>query len=709
MIKLLMLTLSLMTNLYQKNFVKIEEDTNTIAESYEKQGYVLKTTEDDQVLSINDYEIMHFPKHVIVKWSYDHYKLKVVTCDKGVLQLYEMDKYGQVLQSKTYLSTFTTIDLISFKDHLYLIGGVTSFHDGDITNNSYHQKEDAIIIMLDSKYNIQKAVCYGGILNDRFIEAKCDDKYLYVRGKKETLSGGDFGNGGGEEYGDFICTLDENLQLINYGIFKEEILTYTINNDWLYIVTKKQVYKLDHDFNYQNGLKFASDCVFSMFTVNDTLLTFTATELNIYDLPTFENLYHEEFEVLDKVYLGPDCFYLLVNDRCKKVKLYDVRDFHGESGHVYNCFREVTLVQKTITPTYNPLVYGTYTVHCDYGDLSLDEEMTVPLECNVCEGVIYPVGYRLKFTGVAYLNGEMVNNNHALNQIGKQELTLYSCQGDSVTYHFSVASDQINFLEESIKDYQLEVYPHEEFTITMKLTSLDGINIKEVIINEERTNFIIDGNNLIIKLKAEDSGLSHYQLQRIIYENNNETFVKEINQTIDVKVLNLPLSINTTMTNDKDYVIYNSHVEDINQEMRGFKLYLYRHGEEITYSYAVKDTDIVLRGLNPDEIYEGCLMVQYAYNNKDVKEIPLARFNLTGISEARIGYLDIIQSGESLEQFQIGIKQKYLNTVYYLNQPLELHTNEGLFVPIFCGALIGTVLGLSFLYFRLHKKRKPLS
>lgn len=707
MIKLLMLFLSLGSNLYHQDFIVKEEETREINESIEYQGYVLKQTENSQVLSINDYEIMTFSNKAQVKWCYSNYKLKVITLENGKVKLYEMDKYGQVLVEKVYLSTFSNIDIISFKDNIYLVGGVSDYSDGDIIGSDYHHQIDAVILMLDSKYNIKKAVRYGGVLNDYFIDVKSDNNCIYLCGVKETLSGGDFGNGGSEKYGYLIAKVDENLQLLNYGVFKDEIIDFEIYDDNVYVITTQEIYLLSDDLKYQNSLKFASVCKFCMFSANNTLLTINSSGINIYDLVYLKNIFQVQKEDIVNVYLGKDTFYLETKSNIIKMKIFDIRFFKGEEGKVYNFFREIPLTKKEITPTYNPMVWGTYQARYYFDDLEINQEIIVPQEINITDGLIYPLGYRLKFTGIAYLNGEMVNNNHALMKTGKQELTIYNCHGEGITYNFTVVNNQISFDEESIKNYHLEVYPHEEFTFKIKVKTSENININKVIVNNEEYPFTLEDDYLIINVQALDSGLYHYQLEKIIYEVNEKLYCYDVNYTYDVKVLNPLLNLSTTLTNDKNYLLYNSHVDDPFKEIRGFKLYLHANGEELQYCYAIKDTDLVLRGLNSSDIYETTLMVQYAPNNKDVKEVTLAHFNLTGVSDSRIGYIDIIQSGEGLDSFQVGISQKYLSEVYHLDQPIYIKEDNDLFVPLFCGGVVGLILGISIIYYRIHKKRKP--
>ena len=84
---------------------------------------------------------------------------------------------------------------------------------------------------------------------------------------------------------------------------------------------------------------------------------------------------------------------------------------------------DVELVDIEEEYYFDPLVCGKYPFSYfmetrDGLEFSFTNTQLIPLETNVIENGVYPIGYNLRFTGKAYLNDEIVINNYPLNIVG---------------------------------------------------------------------------------------------------------------------------------------------------------------------------------------------------------------------------------------------------------------------------------------------------
>lgn len=711
MIKLWMLLLTLGAGIVKEDFVVEEETVEKTEECVVIDGFKLIDDGTKQIISKNDYHLITFPKEAKLTYCLHNQKLVIASLTNSHLKITETDYLGKVLIEKEFQSSFTNVEVISFKGYLYIIGGVNNVTDEEVIVRDYHKKTNAIVIKLNSNYEIEKGATFGGKLNDRFLKVDKDDKYLYISGAKDTLSGGDFGNGGNSLTGFPFLILDEDLNIMKYVTFKDEVINWLNFNDSIYVLTKNTLYVMDKELNCENCREISSLILFSKFIDNNTLLIIDETGLKFYDLTYLKIIKSFPYDDVISVITDYQSIYLRTNDKITKLNIYDIRSFDYETNSnelinekINNLFNDIDLTKKEITPTYDPLVKGTYTVIYYYGEFTLEGKIIVPEEINITSGVIYPVGYRLKFTGVAYLNGVLVNNNHALMKTGDQELIIYDNLGSPTKYEFYVSSNQINFNEESIKDYNLEVKQNEEFTLSFELGVNEDLEIAKVYVNDKETPFTIDNDKLIIKLKESISGIYNYHLQGIEYISSDKTYTLNLDINYTVKVLNPSLQVSANLTNDKKHILYNGNVDDVYNQVRGFKVYLRGNGEEVVYPYAVKTSDIVLRGLDDKSTYEITFTLDYALNDKDLEELELMTATIGGKSDIRLGSIEIIQTGESLEKFQIALDHKYVTEVYSLKKLVYEEIPEDFFKPIFSGLFIGTILGVTIIYIRLKKR-----
>lgn len=129
---------------------------------------------------------------------------------------------------------------------------------------------------------------------------------------------------------------------------------------------------------------------------------------------------------------------------------------------------------------YDERVYGNYQLICAFSSRSLDLvyylDYVVVEDFNVKIDEIYDVGYELKFNGVGYLNGVLVENGYIINQNGNYTLEVYGN---------NKIKREINF---KISKYELEYKVEKETTLE--------INEEDYIKNnyEQKVNYQVFDN-----------------------------------------------------------------------------------------------------------------------------------------------------------------------------------------------------------------------
>ena len=119
-------------------------------------------------------------------------------------------------------------------------------------------------------------------------------------------------------------------------------------------------------------------------------------------------------------------------------------------------FGEVTPFKEEVSPHLDYQVFGTYNFKLYFEtvggiNFEIDTKFNVPFEANVISGGVYPVGYRLSFTGKGYLDGNQIITNYQLLDSGKHTLVLKGVDSEK-TIEFNVTSSQITF-NEQLKRY----------------------------------------------------------------------------------------------------------------------------------------------------------------------------------------------------------------------------------------------------------------
>ena len=366
-------------------------------------------------------------------------------------------------------------------------------------------------------------------------------------------------------------------------------------------------------------------------------------------------------------------------------------------------------------------VYGEYKVDIKYetvggivyNHLSI---YNIEKEANVFEGGIYPLGYRLRFTGKGYLNGEMIYSNYQLSNEGTQVLELIGANGESEMITFEVSKNQIEFLDVVSRDCDIEVERGEKFSLKFNVKISENCSITRVIINgKEYSDFSYDDKNGILFIPFQpimDIGTHTYDIERIYYRDDANEYSKMINKKIVINVLKPRLKMN--LTNFSESLILYIDCVDFYQTARNFKVVASNYQEEHVYNFPISSNEILLKDLKKDTNYVINVYLVSDINSTALISTPIVTFDvLTTNGEIFLGRTKILKYEDSLEKFCIEVDDEFskneLKEIAVSNNSIFLNNRSSLKKYIFfCFAsfLVGIVLVAVFSLEKKSNKKK---
>lgn len=715
--KIILLISSLFLNFIQDNFQYQEElVTSEIVEEVENYQVVVNKTKK---LMYGKEIVYEFSNDCAIKLIKTNNALIVATITNGQLNFKMFDNFNRLINDVSLPGIFNTqFDVAIYKDKIIFAGGITKYDK--IYNKykkDYFQETDAFLCLLNQNFEVENVNIYGGKLDEVFNRIIIANDDIYLTGFKETLSGGDFGNGGGSDYGYLYVKLDASLALESYGTTKEKIYDMYIYDNDVYLLGEENIYHLNNFLVYDYSIPLDSKITFGILTYHKLAVTISDS-IKIYDLNTQKVIKEIDISPYQDVKVVNGKFIFKINDEYKAITIYDLRNFICEAMYdgnkinqtINNLFTIIPLTNTIYYPSFNPLVYGRYDVDYYYDDFKVSGIIHVPFEANVSEGFIYPLGYRLLFTGNGYLDGELIVNNHAVQKSGNHQLKLYGCDGEEKIINFKIDKDQIPFSEYQDKSWNLEAYPNQDFEIVIH-HPYSEYQVTNIIINNfEYRNYQINPQELIIKLQENEPGIYDYHLQEITFMVNNEKITKNINYYFKVNVLKNSLEVEGKITDDTKHLYYDAIVADPDAEIRGINVKVTGGSEEQYYHFPICDRDLLLTGLEVHKNYQCEINLTINEGDGILKDFTLLSFALTPNEEnMRIGEVNIIQKGLTLEKFKLILKKHSSISKLYLDNKLIYEYQEPDDTKVIVSSFIsGVIIFVIIYYYRKRKHRFSL-
>lgn len=687
MIKIFFLFVSLFTNFVSDFLISLEKEEVEVVQNYENISLYL-----DKNLELKKDEkiIYRFKKTDEVSFIVYNNEIIASCNDNGVVSLYRFDKNGNLVLKKTIDGKYSFFKLKLNNDTIYCYGGIYDY-SGEVSlyKKDYLKQKDAFIALVDLNFDFISFCSFGGSLDEYFTDLEFCDEYLLLIGKKEELSGGDFGNGGIS----LFCLLDYNLSIINFLTFKEKVYKSFYDKNFI-IITENCIYLFDDSLNLKNSQKLGLQSIFGAVTTNNMILIINDLELKIFDPSLLKEIYSYPFSnKISSVYDNGENL-ILKSENIYKLDIYDLREFiihqiHGYriDGVVYSLHKKLTLREIEYKEYFDPLVSGVYNVVYDFGSITVPGTYRVLEEENVSEGMIYPLGYRLIFTGTGYLNGKLINNNHALINPGNFKLELINLDSSTREINFSVDNMQINFTESANKVFDSVTLVGEKFIIEYQYDNLNDYDVIDIVSNKD-VNFEIKDNTLRLITSFDSIGLKYLYIDHILYEKEGIVFKNHINKGYLVNVINDKFYLSKIFKNETKPCFY-LDVSDDNNQLRGIMVKVMSLKEEYQYFYPFKNLDIVIHNLDRLSRYDVFIDMVYSIDDKNYENINLCKIEISGKSEYNLASLEIISKGKSVSEARLYLNEK--NYKLYENNTFLYETKKKNYIK---GILISIGIGL---------------
>ncbi|MDD4212413.1 MAG: hypothetical protein PHY42_03320 [Bacilli bacterium] len=669
--------------------------------------------------------LIEFPKGIIPEAIFENNQLLCSMCFDGKLFLYQYDQ-GTLSNTAVFEEGFyQSSHIVSYEDSIYLYGGVIHYQgDEPIIQSSSLGQIDAYLITLNRTLVSIQVILIGGSGDEWFTHLKVTPTCFYLGGYKETLTGGDLGNAGGEEGASFVIQLSFEGKIMR-RIFIEDptIASVKIRDQVIILLTKTCVYHLSQELEVITALKFDLECRFTTLMSNLVVLRITATEMIFYSTDSMSEVARFPI-ILEMGVLTHHSNRLIVENEkgFYEYKIFDCRSFKKNTTYqerlnqVIYGLDLILLPQDTyfMTP-YQATVWGDYPVMYDFHDTNIEGLITVDFYTNIHEGRYYPLGYQLLFTGNATLDGESIVNHHMVRTTGMHELVLTSIDGRVRIFTFFVERDQVNGQDHYHEVVDFEASVQEPFYLPLDIIVDTSIVIEDIMMNDQSVPFVVDNEHVAIECYEEEAGYYEYSIQYVVLCRGNLTWKEKPLVTFNVIVRDSSFPVETQFSIDYDFIHCKINLQDDKCQLRGILFTLESNDGIKTILFPTKSQSFVLSNLKANQLIKGRASLAYDDGSNRLGEIVLVEFTfIPPASIYQLGEMMIQQRGMSLEKMVVSfVKNKALQEVHITNLSIYQHQsiNYGWYLGIGAGAGIVSFLGIMTIkrkYPKAFKKKKRI-
>lgn len=694
MIKLLILSFTFLSNIVNDFIIKIDPIESEIIEFVED-SYLIKL-EDNYEIRKNDLIIYTTSCDNLITYTYlNNFYYVVVTNETS--KLLKIDKNGTIYETLELKNQYEEINISLNNNLIYLYGSISSYSNEYLEyKKDYMDKNDSFIQVINLDLDEVSFRVYGGKLNEGFEGIKFCEEQLVLFGYKDELSGGDFGNGGSNLSG-LLVILSLDLDLINYIVFED--LIYDINISRFYtIITNKGIIVLNDALCPVNSIEFESVSTFGGFMNNESLYILNDLGLNIYEKDSLGLVFYQEIEEEYNYVVNNNHELLLLGEFNHKMRIYDLRLFKPIRYHgfiyydeIYGINSKLSLNDIKFLDYFDSQICGDYQVKYDFGEVLIDGVYKVIEEENVSDDMIYPLGYRLLFTGTAYLNGKLISNNHAINNAGTYKLEIYDLDGNSREYGFVVEGSQMDIEEISYTNWDISCKVGEQ--IKLDITS-SANNLKGVYGNNQSYEYFKSEEGYYVLISYDEVGLKKFDIDYLEYEQDSIIFKEYVNLSYLINVSNSDLKVDTLFNNDK--LVYVINTAGVFNQIRGLKIIVRNNIDEIEYFHTIADKNLIVRNLDELEKYDIYIDLVYTTDGKNNESLNLFKMEIDGYLEYNIGSIEKTKDTDSEFNFNIHFKDN--NFMLSNNQNLiyeNIRINNNIYYII---GILGAIIAFSIIY-----------
>lgn len=664
MLRLLALFLSLLSPVaYQEITAEVKETVRD-----ERGGYLMVEEEDRFFLKKDDSSWrVELPKAeewlaVLKEGNY----LYLHASDAG-WQAEEYNPQGKPVHSGTLIAEPLTLNCALYSEGLILVGGISAYRgEPFISGRGDRNGEDAIVLRFGADYQLEDFRIFGGYRDESFYRIIPGEDCFFAVGRKDPESGGDFGNGGKTADALFVAKLTADLELSDYLILgcDGDPLAFAFYKDFLYLALPDRLYKFDGELNIVLKRKFSKDYHAALMAAFNKCVFFGDGEILLVDILDFQT------EPITSGCLSSDSEISIFSHSAYVGKLkYDLAcledflvfpEYRPEipaKRSVWTLFGEAEYLEDAAEPSFDPQVHGEYLFEFRFKSpsdilFSVSRRISVPLRCNVSPGGIYPVGYRLQFSGYGELDGRGVLNNHVLDKEGSHRLVLWDNAHQATEIEFTVAAAQIFFSENPEVSWDCEAQAGEPFFLEIGLSGVGKRVLKAVVVNgEEVTNLLYNPETgiLTVPLETDGVGVKHFHLEKLLYLEDGLLLNVPLSRLVNVNALSPSPSVAISQVSGLEYEAEVSSGE----ALRLLEVVASRGGEEFRKVFPLGTGNLNFE--LPSGTYDFEINLLYDPGNKKLETLPLFTGVLKRNGGLKIGEVNIIRKTGSLEKFRIAL------------------------------------------------------
>ena len=543
MFKLIMIFFSVCSSLFElvysfNNTVSVNDEIIDYNDSF-----YLK--EDHENYTVFNEEVkLTFQKFPIYKVIND--KLYVSIHDETGVYLYCYSLNGEII-SENFVSIEmkNVINLFAIGNKIYCVGNVDGSYK--IEDRKYENTSVVIIDFFENKFFM------FGSENYEEVVTCCKGENLYLLVYKDKITNGDFGNGGNYDKNVSLVIINDSLEIVRVCVYDIDLLSENKFNlyyreQYVFLKSNLYIYKFNDDLKYLSKVQ----CLNENIVGEKLIALFDNKKIYIYDIYFLNEVGVIENTISTKKLYVLNNQIIMKDDGYYNVDVVDYRSFRcfdvyyqeiDDKNTVYTLFGKAELIENECDRFFNKNIVGNYEFQLTYKNInnlifekSINQE--IRLETNVCEGMVYPTGYRIMFNGNGKLNGETVVSNYPIYTEGDYELCVDGSDYEK-KIKFKIRNgiyensdklyDSIDFFINSGEEIKIELFTDkEEFEI---------INIES---NYKTNNISIEDTankkNIVINYGILDEGIHYIFIGKIYIKIGNEEKEIIINRCFNVLV-----------------------------------------------------------------------------------------------------------------------------------------------------------------------------
>lgn len=534
---------------------------------------------------------------------------------------------------------FTTIEIYQ---QLIIVGGCD--------NN------DAVIYLFDSHLQLLDTYCYGGEGYEAISMIRVSDKAIYLSIEKSGISNnsGFVNIGTKEQIKSIIIKLDtefkideifyfnhqQNVEIVfDMFVTKKQVeVVLKVDNDYFYylfdldlkLLTYKQVilnYAYE-DLYFLLNYKSNSDCLFLEYYQDQIALKLNNDKEEIYNFMTngiikdicinqgLLYLYIIQDQKLKIVSLSE--YEIIKNDPIIINRYHSTYDFN-QYLVVESYFEDLVFKEKNMNPYFSNTISGIYTITYEavkenQDSILISGELVVETYTNFINNGVYPKGKKLEFFGNAVMNNKIIYNGTTLDEVGMYEIEITDANQKTTKYQLYIVDNYYREINDVNLEY--EINTAKDAFVSYQLS--DEIEIIDLIINNQSyDNYVLEDGLLTINFLRNNNCFS-YQIDKIIYLENGEEKVLNINRIVDICYLKKVPIIDVNKTVTKDNLIINLNIVDDEQAFMYMKVVTKNLGKVINEEIVVDNVKYTFQN-----DFQSDLLIYYVYHlgNGEIRDV----------------------------------------------------------------------------------------